>query len=73
MPVVHLGVAKLHQRVQRAAHRGARQIDELGDIAERELLAVLIERLDDAQSARQRFEKFRARRFDQCLLGGEIC
>ncbi len=66
--IVHLGVAELHQRMECAPHRGARQLDELRHIAQRELPAVGVERLEHPQAARERFEKVRPGRFDQMLI-----
>ena len=55
--------------MQGPPHRGARQVDNPGDIAERQLTPVAVEDLHDAQTARQRFQEFRPGAVGETLLG----
>src|SRR5579872_2294490 len=58
------------ERMQSPAHGGARQFDEPGNVTERELSPLAIERLQDAQAARERFQEVGAARRGELLLGG---
>src|SRR5262249_13293504 len=58
-----------HQRCERPPHRGARQVDRAGDVAQGQLAPLAVERLDHPQAARQRVEELWPGVLEELSLG----
>src|SRR5829696_8910796 len=60
--VMAMRVPEHRERVQAPPGRGARDVGERGDLADREAGARVLERADDVQSARERLHEIRVAR-----------